>query len=45
MLGYSEVRILLPGSKLNISATNYRPIRQMQLVRWTGTTWQLFGKR
>jgi len=39
-----EVPILLPGIKLNTSATNYHPIRQMQLMKWSGKSWQLFGK-
>jgi branched-chain amino acid transport system substrate-binding protein len=34
---------LLPGIKINTSPTNYRPIRQLQLMRWTGKTWELFG--
>ncbi len=37
------VPVLLPGIKLNTSATNYHPMRQMQLVKWTGKTWDLFG--
>jgi len=35
--------VLLPGIKINTSPTNYRPIRQLQLMRWTGKTWDLFG--
>jgi branched-chain amino acid transport system substrate-binding protein len=35
--------VLLPGIKINTSPTNYRPIRQLQLVRWTGKAWDLFG--
>ncbi len=38
-----EVPVLLPGIKINTSPTNYRPIRQLQLMRWTGKTWELFG--
>ncbi|HVZ09751.1 ABC transporter substrate-binding protein [Rhodopila sp.] len=38
-----EVPVLLPGIAINTSATNYRPIRQLQLMRWTGKTWDLFG--
>jgi branched-chain amino acid transport system substrate-binding protein len=34
---------LLPGIALDTSPTNYRPIRQMQLARWTGGTWERFG--
>jgi branched-chain amino acid transport system substrate-binding protein len=35
---------LLPGITVNSSPTNYRPIRQMQLQRWTGTGWERFGE-
>ncbi len=35
---------LLPGITVNTSPTNYRPIRQMQLQRWTGSNWQRFGE-
>jgi branched-chain amino acid transport system substrate-binding protein len=38
-----ELPTLLPGIKINTSATNYHPIRQMQLEKWTGKTWELFG--
>ncbi len=35
---------LLPGVTINTSATNYHPIRQMQLSKWNGKTWELFGE-
>lgn len=38
-----ENPILLPGIKINTSPTNYHPIRQMQLAKWNGKTWELFG--
>jgi len=38
-----ELPTLLPGIKVNTSGTNYHPIRQMQLEKWTGKTWELFG--
>jgi branched-chain amino acid transport system substrate-binding protein len=38
-----EVDVLLPGIKLNTSATDFYPIEQMQMRRFTGKTWQLFG--
>jgi branched-chain amino acid transport system substrate-binding protein len=37
------VPVLLPGISINTSPTNYRPLRQLQLMRWTGKTWDLFG--
>jgi branched-chain amino acid transport system substrate-binding protein len=38
-----EIPTLLPGIRVNTSATNYRPIRQMQLAEFDGTSWKLFG--
>jgi branched-chain amino acid transport system substrate-binding protein len=38
-----ELPTALPGIKINTSPTNFYPIRQMQLSRFTGTTWELFG--
>jgi branched-chain amino acid transport system substrate-binding protein len=38
-----EVPVLLPGIRVDTSPTNFRPIRQMQLARWTGSTWERFG--
>jgi len=35
--------VLLPGIKVNTSATNYHPIRAMQLQKWDGKTWVRFG--
>jgi branched-chain amino acid transport system substrate-binding protein len=38
-----ENPVLLPGIKLNTSPTNYHPVRAMQLQKWDGKTWVLFG--
>ena len=38
-----EVPTLLPGIKINTSPTNYHPIRQMQLEKWDGKLWAVFG--
>lgn len=38
-----ELPLLLPGIKINTSPTNYSPIRQMQLSRFNGESWELFG--
>jgi len=38
-----EVPTLLPGILVNTSRTNFHPIRQMQLQRWSGRTWERFG--
>ena len=35
--------VLLPGITVNTSPTNYHPIRQMQLQRFDGKTFELFG--
>ncbi|HKN31400.1 MAG TPA: hypothetical protein VJY34_27385 [Roseiarcus sp.] len=39
-----ELPLLLPGIKVNTSPTNYSPIRQMQLGRFNGESWELFGE-
>jgi len=36
--------MLLPGVKLNTSPTDYFPIEQMQLQRFDGKQWILFGE-
>jgi len=38
-----QVDMLLPGIKVNTSATDFYPIEQMQLMRFNGERWQLFG--
>ena len=35
-----ELPMLLPGVTINTSPTDYRPIKQMRLVRFDGQTWQ-----
>ena len=37
------VPVLLPGITVNTSPTNFHPIRQMQLQKWDGKSWKLFG--
>jgi branched-chain amino acid transport system substrate-binding protein len=39
-----ELAPLLPGIKVSTSATNFHPIRSMQLQRWTGKKFELFGE-
>jgi len=34
---------LLPGIRLNTSATDFSPIEQLQLMRFEGENWKLFG--
>ncbi len=38
-----KLPMLLPGIVVSTSPTNYAPIKQMQLAKFNGTTWQLFG--
>ena len=35
---------LLPGIKINTSRTDYAPIEQLQLMRFQGEHWSLFGE-
>ncbi len=39
-----EIPVLIPGIKVNISPTNFHPLRQLQLARWNGKTWERFGE-
>jgi branched-chain amino acid transport system substrate-binding protein len=39
-----ELGGLLPGVKINTSATDFAPISQMQLVKFKGETWERFGE-
>jgi ABC-type branched-subunit amino acid transport system substrate-binding protein len=38
-----ELPTVLPGIKVSTSHTDHRPIKAMQLERWDGKTWVLFG--
>jgi branched-chain amino acid transport system substrate-binding protein len=39
-----KLPLLLPGMTLSTSPTDYFPVQQAQLERFTGTQWQLFGE-
>ena len=39
-----ELGGLLPGIKVNTSATDFAPISQMQLMKFKGETWERFGE-
>ncbi len=39
-----EISVALPGIRINTSPTDYRPIQQMQLMRWEGKIWKRFGE-
>jgi branched-chain amino acid transport system substrate-binding protein len=36
--------MLLPGITISTSATDFAPVKQMQMAKFDGTTWQLFGE-
>ena len=38
-----ELGGLLPGIKVNTSATDFAPISQLQLMKFKGETWERFG--
>ena len=38
-----DIPVLLPGIRISTSRTDHRPIKSMQLMRWTGKTWGRFG--
>jgi branched-chain amino acid transport system substrate-binding protein len=38
-----QVPMGLPGATINTSPDNYSPIRQMQLSKFNGESWELFG--
>ena len=39
-----ELPMLLPGVAVNTSPTDFRPLKQMRLVRFDGHTWQSFSE-
>jgi hypothetical protein len=38
-----ETDLLLPGIVMNTSPTDYRPIKQLQMMRFNGERWEAFG--
>jgi branched-chain amino acid transport system substrate-binding protein len=38
-----EIGVLLPGIRVNTSPTDFFPIKQMQMMRFKGESWELFG--
>ena len=38
-----RTEVLLPGIKINTSATDFAPISSLQLMRFKGEKWELFG--
>jgi branched-chain amino acid transport system substrate-binding protein len=39
-----KLPMLLPGITVSTNADDFQPIKQMQLQKFDGTTWQLFGE-
>jgi branched-chain amino acid transport system substrate-binding protein len=39
-----KLPMLLPGITISTSASDYAPIKQMQLQKFDGTTWKVFGE-
>ena len=39
-----ELPLLLPGIKVNTSPTDFYPSQSVQLARFKGETWDLFGE-
>jgi branched-chain amino acid transport system substrate-binding protein len=42
-LGSVELEMLLPGITINTGPEDYYPIKQMQMMRFDGERWGLFG--
>ncbi len=38
-----EIGIYLPGTKIKTSATDFAPLEQLQMQRFKGESWELFG--
>jgi len=38
-----RVPMLLPGITINTTPTDFAPIKQIQMARFDGERWQLFG--
>src|SRR6202161_4145143 len=38
-----RTEVLLPGVKINTSATDFAPLSQLQLMKFKGEKWELFG--
>ena len=38
-----KLGMLLPGISINTSPTKFAPVTQMQMARFNGENWELFG--
>ena len=41
---YLNLPMVLPGITVSASTDDFAPIKQMQLMKFDGTTWRLFGR-
>ena len=39
-----RTEVLLPGISINTSPTDFAPISQLQMMRFKGDKWELFGE-
>jgi branched-chain amino acid transport system substrate-binding protein len=42
-LNHLQLGLLLPGITINTGAQDFAPIKQLQMMRFTGDRWELFG--
>jgi branched-chain amino acid transport system substrate-binding protein len=42
-LHHLQLGLLLPGITVNTSPSDYAPVKQLQMMRFTGERWELFG--
>jgi hypothetical protein len=38
-----EIGVSLPGTRIKTSPTDFAPIEQLQMMRFKGESWELFG--
>jgi len=38
-----ELGMLLPGIKINTGPNDFAPVKRMQMMRFNGASWELFG--
>ena len=36
-------RVFLPGTRIKTSPTDFEPLERLQMMRFKGETWELFG--
>jgi branched-chain amino acid transport system substrate-binding protein len=38
-----DLGMLLPGIRVNTGPSDFAPVKQMHMMRFNGTSWELFG--